>query len=209
MGDGAACPVAGARGRLSGLPLARFRTPDGRAVGIGAVGPWSRGHLVRGLALTSAEARTRRFGSPRAAFTELELDLLTLPPEPRRRAFGALDLDRRPALGIGVARYAPDADDPHRAECAILVIDGYRGAGVGRKLMAVAALAAAAAGYRTFAGETDADNRPLLALARSLGAEARFAGGGRTRVALDLAQAATLARLDAAAGPLARAVIAL
>jgi GNAT superfamily N-acetyltransferase len=194
---------------LNGTPLARFRARDGRTVGIGAVGPWSRRHIVRGLALTSAEARARRFGTPRTAFTESELDLLTLPPEPRRRAFGALDLDRHPALGIGVARYAPDAEDPDRAECAILVIDGYRGAGVGRKLMAVAALAAAAAGYRTFAGETDADNRPMLALAGSLGAEARFDGGGRVCVTLDLARASAIERLDSLAGHVARAVIAL
>jgi GNAT superfamily N-acetyltransferase len=156
--------------------------PRGGAIRIRPVGPWAKRHLVEGLARTSAETQTRRFGAPRAGFTPDELAHLTRIDGRARMALGAHDLET--GRGAGVARWMRDG--PGTAEAAILIVDEFARRGVGRWLFGGLIVAAKRAGLRRLHGETHADNHAMLALAASFGAASRYLGGGRTELTLDL-----------------------
>jgi GNAT superfamily N-acetyltransferase len=156
--------------------------PRGGAIRIRPVGPWARRHLVEGLSRTSAETQTRRFGAPRAGFTAAELDYLTRIDGKSRMALGAHDLAT--GRGAGIARWTRDGADS--AEVAILIVDEFARRGVGRWLFGALIVAAKRAGLKRLHGETRADNHAMLAFAHAFGAVARYAGGGRTALSVDL-----------------------
>ncbi|MFM7346290.1 MAG: N-acetyltransferase family protein [Tagaea sp.] len=156
--------------------------PGGGAIRIRPVGPWARRHLLEGLARTSAETQTRRFGAPRAGFSAAELDFLTRIDGRTRMALGALDMGT--GRGAGVARWVREGAD--MAEAAILVVDEFARRGVGKWLFGGLIVAAKRAGLKRLRGESHVDNHAMLALARSFGASDRYAGGGRTELSIDL-----------------------
>ncbi|WP_158545917.1 GNAT family N-acetyltransferase [Blastococcus sp. TF02A-30] len=69
---------------------------------------------------------------------------------------------------VGVARYDRSPGDPARAEVAVVVEDGWQGAGVGRQLLRALAERAAARGVTTVTADVQPDNAPALALAARL-----------------------------------------
>lgn len=156
--------------------------PRGGAIRIRPVGPWAKRHLVEGLARTSAETQTRRFGTPRIGFTAAELDHLTRIDGRTRMALGAHDLTT--GRGAGVARWTRDGADS--AEAAILIVDEFARRGVGRWLFGGLIVAAKRAGLKRLHGETQADNHAMLALAHAFGAASRYLGAGRTELTFEL-----------------------
>lgn len=154
----------------------------GGAVRIAPLGPWAKRYLIDGLARSSAATQTKRFGAPRAGFTEAELDLLTRIDGRSRMALGARDLAT--GRGAGVARWMRDGMDS--AEIAILIVDEFARRGIGYWLFGAAIVAAKRAGLKLLHGETQADNHAMLGLAAAFGATARYLGGGRTELALAL-----------------------
>jgi len=66
--------------------------------------------------------------------------------------------------GVGVARWARDADDPRSADFALLVVDGWQHQGLGSALLLRLAAIAAARGIERFVGFVLSDNTPMFAL---------------------------------------------
>jgi acetyltransferase len=112
-----------------------------------------------------------------------------------------LDVDYKDRLGIGaltdgqsgeivgVSRYSR-IDGTDRAECAIVVGDGWQGRGLGTELMRCLAFAARARGLRELEGLALAENQRIAEWARRFGCQARTEpnSGGMVRVVLDLSQ---------------------
>jgi acetyltransferase len=88
---------------------------------------------------------------------------------------------------IGVSRYArvPGTD---RAECAIVVADGWQGRGLGTELMRSLGAAARSRGIRSFEGTSLAENHRILGWAQRFGFTIRTEpnSGGMVQVSLDL-----------------------
>jgi len=146
---------------------APFRLADGRSLAFGPVTAASRGIIERTMRRLSPETSRRRFFTVRYQLSERELDELTLMDGVRRYAVGASVATQAGGVdGVGVARYARDADDPRVAELALLVVDAYQGRGVGRTLLARLATAALERGIRCFRGLVLVDNDPMLRLLR-------------------------------------------
>jgi len=107
-------------------------------------------------------------------------------------AVGALVRDETGDQLIGVSRYArqPGTD---RAECAVVVADGWQGRGVGTELMRALASAARSRGIRALVGTVLAENRRILDLAQRFGPVARSepSSAGVIEVTIDLQQPVT------------------
>jgi acetyltransferase len=88
---------------------------------------------------------------------------------------------------VGVSRYAR-IDDTTRAECAVVVADGWQGRGLGTELMRSLGLAAKARGITCLEGNTLAENQRIGAWARRFGFNVRTEpnSGGLVKVTLDL-----------------------
>ncbi|TFV67012.1 UNVERIFIED_ORG: GNAT family N-acetyltransferase [Bacillus sp. AZ43] len=126
--------------------------------------PDDRARFCRLWPRLSAETIYRRFHAP----------VHRLPDETVRYLV-TVDHDLREAvvaeLGdevIGVARYDRPAADPSTAEIAVVVEDGWQGAGVGRQLLATLTSLAARRGVRTLTATVQPDNAPALGLVRRL-----------------------------------------
>lgn len=105
-----------------------------------------------------------------------------------RLAIGALTAGQ-PGDIVGVARYSRIAGTD-RAECAIVVGDGWQGRGLGTELMRCLAVAARARGLRELEGLVLAGNQRLADWARRFGCRTRTEpnSGGMLRVVVDLSQ---------------------
>ena len=97
------------------------------------------------------------------------------------------DLPDTPALGVVHA--FRDKDDPDTAEYSVAVVDAYHGLGLARLLTAVLLLDCAREGLEHFKVNILPENRPALALARSLGAEGAGYEGGVSILDIDIAEA--------------------
>ena len=84
-------------------------------------------------------------------------------------ALGALDHAR--GGGVGIARYVRDREDPHAAEIAVTVIDGWQGRGLGTELLAQLSERACQEGIRRFTAEVASDDAAMTGLLRNLGAD--------------------------------------
>src|SRR5262249_38991107 len=126
--------------------------------------------LVEGFQRLSPLSRYRRFLAYRRALSPSEVERFTSCDGLNHFALAAV-VQRRNGIreGIGVARFVRLADEPVAAEVALTVIDDYQGQGLGRLLLARLLCAAEERGVRELRSTVLADNRPMLALARSLG----------------------------------------
>lgn len=138
---------------------------DGRAVVLRPVTPASKPLIAAALLRLSPESSRRRFFTPRFRLSDAELDQLTNLDGLDRYAIGATVV--RPdgsAEGVGIARYAREADEPRAAEAAVVVIDAYQGLGLGKLLLRRLAAAALARGIDRLRGIVLRDNDPMLGL---------------------------------------------
>jgi L-amino acid N-acyltransferase YncA len=89
-----------------------------------------------------------------------------------------------------------DQDDAQAAEFSVAVIDAYHGRGLARLLTAVLLLDCAREGFGRFTVHILPENRPALALARSLGAQGVGYAGGVAELAVDIAEALAALRVE-------------
>jgi GNAT superfamily N-acetyltransferase len=138
---------------------------DGRAVLLRPVTSASKPLIAAALLRLSPESSRRRFFTPRFRLSDAELDRLTDLDGIDRYAIGAIAVgaDGR-TEGIGVARYAREADEPRAAEAAVVVIDEYQGLGLGKLLLRRLAAAALQRGIDRLRGIVLRDNDPMLGL---------------------------------------------
>lgn len=140
---------------------------DGRRVTLRPVLPQDaelQQRLVRGL---SAAARTQRFFAPIRELPADWLQRMTMVDHHHHVALLAETFDDRGAAAVGEARYAVGAGGV--AEFALVVADGWRRQGIGRRLLAMLCGHAREAGWARLEGEVLADNLAMVQLARSLG----------------------------------------
>ena len=104
-----------------------------------------------------------------------------------RMAVGGVTQDPAGETLVGVSRYARIAGT-RRAECAIVVADGWQGRGLGTELMRTLADAAKARAIDCLEGTTLAENARIAAWARRFGFSVRTEpnSGGLVVVKLDL-----------------------
>jgi GNAT superfamily N-acetyltransferase len=158
------------------LPL-EVTLDDGTRLRLRLGTPADREALAAGFERLSPTSRLHRFFSAMPRLAPHFLDrLVDLDPE-RHVAIAALDLGRDaevgdPAegLGVGVARYLVDEQDPTRAEAAVAVADDYQGRGIGRLLLEALAVHAAARGIAAFTAHVRADNEAMRTLLVEMGA---------------------------------------
>ena len=102
-------------------------------------------------------------------------------------AVAALAQDDAGERIVGVSRYArvPNTD---RAECAIVVADGWQGRGLGTELMRSLGAAARSRGIRSLEGTSLGENKRILDWAQRFGFTIRTEpnSGGLMQVTLDL-----------------------
>jgi acetyltransferase len=161
------------------LPL-EVTLDDGTRLRLRLGTPADRAALVAGFERLSPASRLHRFFTAMPHLAPHFLDrLLDLDPD-RQVAIAAQDLGRRAeagdpqdGLGVGVARYIVDADDPTRAEAAVAVVDAYQRRGIGRLLLEALVAHAASRGVRTFTAHVRTDNEAMRTLLRELGARPR------------------------------------
>lgn len=69
---------------------------------------------------------------------------------------------------VAVVRYHRCVDDPGAAEVAVLVEDAWQGRGLGVRMLHELACLASRRGIQLLVGDVQADNLPMLAVARSM-----------------------------------------
>jgi GNAT superfamily N-acetyltransferase len=118
-----------------------------------------RERLAAAFARLGEETRRRRFLSSASRLSERDLDALTGIDHHGHEALAAVD----PRTGhiIGIARYIRLPREPHAAEVAVAVDDGWQRRGIGRRLLAELADRARAEGVTHFSAYVSRDNGPV------------------------------------------------
>jgi RimJ/RimL family protein N-acetyltransferase len=143
---------------------------DGSAVVIRQIHRGDAPLLADGFARLSAESRRMRFlrpkDKPKDKPSPAELRYFTMVDHHDHEALGALD--DRTGRSVGVAQYVRHADDPETAEIAVMVVDAWRGRGLGSELLTQLADRARAEGIQRFTAPVAADNAAVSGLLRSM-----------------------------------------
>lgn len=121
--------------------------------------------FVRAL---SFETRYLRFMVALNELSQQTIDRLTRIDHRRDAALIATVKDGVADRGVGVARYALNADE-QSCDFAIVVTDEWQRRGLGRRLMTLLVDTATARGLNRIDGDVLAINRPMLAFVKSLG----------------------------------------
>jgi RimJ/RimL family protein N-acetyltransferase len=125
--------------------------------------------LADGFTRLSPRSRRMRFLTRKDKLSAAELRYLTDVDHRDHEALGALShVDGR---GVGIARYARDADDPQAAEIAVTVVDDWQGRGLGTELLAQLSDRACSEGIRRFTALVAADNVAMAGLLRNMCAD--------------------------------------
>lgn len=140
---------------------------DGSEVLIRPLRPEDKPLLAEGFQHLSTDTVYKRFLQPRGALTPGELAALTEIDHVDHEAFGAIDPVT--GQGVGVARYVRDAERPHVAEPAVVVVDAWQGRGLGAKLLRRLCDHATANGIRIFSAPLLASNEAIIALFEQFG----------------------------------------
>lgn len=150
--------------RASAPARERVALDDGRLVTIVPIGPDAKPLIAKAIERVSPESSRRRFFTVRRRFSDRELDELTALDGWHRYAIGAVGRGPDGPLGAAVARFARVPDDPAAAELALLVVDDYQHAGLGRRMLARLSLAARERGIERLVGRVLPDNEAMINL---------------------------------------------
>jgi GNAT superfamily N-acetyltransferase len=162
---------------------------DGTPVCIRRVRRADEARIREGIAKLSPQSRYLRFFSGMREAPPQVLRVLASPDGHDHLAWGALRSDLSDTPALGVVHAFREKDDPDSAEFSVAVIDEYHGRGLARLLTAVLLLDCAREGLTQFTVHILPENRPALALARSLGGEGAGYEGGASVLEIDIAEA--------------------
>jgi RimJ/RimL family protein N-acetyltransferase len=162
---------------------------DGQRVVLRHVRPSDASELRRAFERLSPESRYRRFFGGLAQLSDPVLRYLTEVDGHDHVAIVATcdSPDLKTERGLGVARFVRLKEEPTVAEAAVTVVDDVQRKGLGRLLATTLAESARERGVRTFRAEVLAENEPMRALMKEIGAaeRGRDAGVVTYDVALD------------------------
>lgn len=170
---------------------------DGTPVCIRRVNRADEARLKQGIAQLSPQSRYLRFFSGMREAPPHVLRALVTPDGHDHLAWGALRSDLPDTPALGVVHAFRDKEDPDAAEFSVAVVDAYHGKGLARLLTAVLLLDCTREGYERFTVHILPENRPALALARSLGAEGVGYEGGVSELEIDIPEALAALRAEA------------
>ena len=172
---------------LVDLALAPFRRrawreevllADGRVVTLSPITPAAKPLIAKAIERVSPESSRRRFFTVRRRFSERELDEMTALDGWRRYAIGATAASPGGPIGAAVARFARTDEDPSSAEVALLVVDDFQHAGLGRLLLRRIAEAASVRGIERLTALVLRDNDAMLGMLRDYAPGLSIAGSG-------------------------------
>jgi len=169
---------------------------DGTPVCIRRVRRADEARLREGIARLSPQSRYLRFFSGMREAPPQVLRALATPDGHDHIAWGALRTDLADTPALGVVHAFRDKDDPDSAEYSVAVVDEYHGRGLARLLTAVLLLDCEREGLGHFTVHILPENRPALALARSLGAEGTGYDAGVSVLEIDVAEAIAALRRE-------------
>jgi RimJ/RimL family protein N-acetyltransferase len=129
--------------------------------------PSDRERYLSGLEHASPDSLLRRFMAPIVRLSESQVRYLLNVDHRDHEALLAVDEEGGEA--VGVARFVRLADRPDSAEAAVIVVDPWQGAGLGKAMAVVLAERARELGIERFEATLQLDNRAVLALLESLG----------------------------------------
>jgi RimJ/RimL family protein N-acetyltransferase len=161
-----------ARGRRNSRAAARgrrFVLRDGSKVVIRPVSSLDAALLTDGFARLSAQSGQLRFLTPKRQLSAAEVRYFTNVDHHDHEALGALN--RLDGLGVGIARYVRDRDDPQTAEIAISIVDDWQHRGLGTELLTQLSDRARQEGIRRLTTLVSADNVAMTGLLRNMSAE--------------------------------------
>jgi GNAT superfamily N-acetyltransferase len=148
------------------MPPERVVLRDGRVAQIRQIRPQDASLLRLGFESLSEGSRTARFLAHKSALTDEEIAYFTDVDHVDHEALVASDPAEE--RGFGVARYVRSADDPARAEFAVVVVDDLQGSGLAAALLRRLARRARKAGIRRFEAYVLPSNRRMLELVRRM-----------------------------------------
>jgi ribosomal protein S18 acetylase RimI-like enzyme len=169
---------------------------DGTPVCIRRVRREDEARIREGIARLSPQSRYLRFFSGMREAPPQVLRALVSVDGHDHIAWGALRSDLPDTPALGVVHAFREADEPDTAEFSVAVIDEYHGRGLARLLTAVLLLDCAAEGLEHFSLHILPENRPALALARSLGAEGVGYEAGVSVLEIDIPEALAALRAE-------------
>lgn len=147
-----------------------YRLKDQTCIELSLLGPQDRNRYLKGFSRISSKTNINRFHTFKTGFTEDELSYLLNIDNIHHLAIGAIDC-KKMNTGIGLARYISQANDPARAEVAIIVIDEYQGRGLGKLLYLKLIDKALENGITSFNNIIMKDNRTMLHMLEQMGAQ--------------------------------------
>lgn len=155
-----------------------MRLSDGTPILLRPVAADDKEQLQEGMTRLSEDSRYLRFMSP---LRRLPPDLLRYFTEVDYQdhfALGAQALNEDPPLGIGIARYIREPDNPCIAEPAVTVVDDYQGLGLGRLLLQEIMADASNNGITHFRAYLLAENTAMKMLFAKCGAHFSYKEDG-------------------------------
>ncbi|MDJ0974703.1 MAG: GNAT family N-acetyltransferase [Planctomycetota bacterium] len=156
---------------------------DGTRVLVRAFRASDRSMLEEAWFDLSPQTIVQRFQRAVTHLTDAELaHLVDSVDQVNHLAWGAMDAEREPPRGLGIARCIRMADDPAQAELAIVVIDAVQGLGLGTLLTRSLARAAHAQGIERLVGYVQSDNTPAIRMIEACGGRVARKGWGTIEV---------------------------
>ena len=123
-----------------------------------------------GFKLLSPESRYTRFFSYMTSLSESQLEYLSNVDQLNHVAWGALNPEVDPDLGIGVSRFIRVETCPNCAEIALTVLDEYQSKGIGTALLSLMYVLAQVHGIEFFIGSVLVQNHHFWKRLQHLGA---------------------------------------
>jgi len=163
-----------------------FKLSDSTLIGIGLVGPEDEDRLLSGFRKLSQQSKLYRFHFSKQELSKNEKKYLLNIDNFNHLAIGAVDLDKSYDVGIGLARYIREKEDPTRAEAAITVIDEYQNKGIGTYLFKELIVHANKNGVRTLTSYVLKENAKMIKILDNIGFKVKEDCGNQYRIEVNV-----------------------
>ena len=134
---------------------------------VGPLEPTDRERYLAGLEEASADSLFKRFMAPIVRLSESQIRYLTDVDHTDHEALMAIDEES--GVAVGVARFVRLGEGSDTAESAVIVVDPWQGAGLGKALSVMLSERARELGITRFEATLLMENKAMMALLRSLG----------------------------------------